>query len=323
MKRTLFLLLLIAFKQSTAQNVITIQRGSQAFLETRLDTAVAHAQSNDYIYLPGGLISGSADVQVDKKLFIIGAGYHPDSSVATSTTKISGNIMLKAGSDGSLVTGIFSSGHIYIYSSNVQVTRSNFLSIFFANAQSNVLIEENIFRLYFFGSAEPLSNILVRKNIFYGVTIRDINGGVTFSNNVFLTGNGFDNIRNCVFENNAILVTPGLNTSSGLQFFNNMFSNTPNVTGSGNIFNEPDANYFVNYVAGAPWTPAHNFHLKPVSHGIAAGTDGKDIGLYGSAAPFKDGALPFNPHFKKALIPNATAADGKLNVNITVQAQAN
>jgi hypothetical protein len=51
------------------------------------------------------------------------------------------------------------------------------------------------------------------------------------------------------------------------------------------------------------------------------GTDGTEIGIYGTAYPFKDGAFPVNPRIKFNSIAPATDAQGKIKVDIKVDAQ--
>ena len=66
-----------------------------------------------------------------------------------------------------------------------------------------------------------------------------------------------------------------------------------------------------------------DLHLAVGSGGIGAADDGTDIGLYGSGSPYKPGAVPFNPHFRAAVIAPSTNANGDLPVNIRVAAQPN
>jgi hypothetical protein len=326
-KNLLALLLLGCLAKAKSQTAIALQHGATTFIESRLDTAIAHAQNGDVIYLPGGLIAGSENVSINRKLTIIGAGYRPDSSQVTSPTKISGNVTFTSGSDGSLISGVYLLNHLYMINTNVNVTRSNVYSVFMDGALTNVLIEENIIRGYFWGGAASLSGIVVRKNLFYGLNIgpspffRDLNGGITFSNNIYLATSYFDHVQSCLFRNNIFVVTPGFSNSSNLQFDNNLFTDNPAVSGSGNIINEPIANIFNSYTLGAAWNITQNFHLSPACNGINAGNDGTDIGIYGSSTPFKDGALPLNPHFQSAAVPGNANAGGQLNINITVRAQ--
>jgi hypothetical protein len=66
-----------------------------------------------------------------------------------------------------------------------------------------------------------------------------------------------------------------------------------------------------------------DLHLLPGSPGVNAGNDGNDIGLFGTSAPYKEGNIPYNPHFRSAVIAPATNPNGDLPVNIRVAAQPN
>jgi hypothetical protein len=235
-----------------------------------------------------------------------------------------------------MLTGIYSTSAINIQTTSIVLSRCNVASINISSAaNADILIEEIISRGNIEGNAQSNTNFIFKKNILYGSALNLGTGGVSFSNNIFFNligGEGGIVTSNCLFENNIFL----RNTTTGPTMFgyNNIFTNnlfvlssdyatTSNPVFTGNIFEEPLANIFTNYTSGSAWSKTQNFRLKAGCNGIGLGTDGTDVGIYGSTAPFKDGGLPFNPHFKSVSIPNSTSADGKLNINITVQAQQN
>jgi len=63
-----------------------------------------------------------------------------------------------------------------------------------------------------------------------------------------------------------------------------------------------------------------NFHLKSGSPGSNAGTDGKDVGIYGGIG-FKDSALPPGPRIVTSKIADQTDTAGNLSVEITVSVE--
>jgi hypothetical protein len=65
----------------------------------------------------------------------------------------------------------------------------------------------------------------------------------------------------------------------------------------------------------------NNYHLKTTSNGHNAGNDGTDVGLYGTLIPYKESAVPFNPHISSKTIGTVTTPTGTLNVDIKVSAQ--
>ena len=67
-----------------------------------------------------------------------------------------------------------------------------------------------------------------------------------------------------------------------------------------------------------------NFNLPSNSPYKNAGADGTDIGIYGGAFPWKEGSVPFNPHYQTIKIdPKTDPATGNLKVEIKVKAQDN
>ena len=84
----------------------------------------------------------------------------------------------------------------------------------------------------------------------------------------------------------------------------------------------PAANIFVNEIDGN-YQFSDDLHLAPGSGGIGGADDGTDIGIYGTASPYKPGNVPYNPHFRTAAIATSTNANGDLPVNIRVAAQPN
>lgn len=325
---------------SLAQSVITIQHGASTLITNRLDSAVSLAQQGDYIYLPGGVIGGTTLVQVDKKLNIIGAGYHPDSAVATTPTLITNNntgyaqVVFLPGAEGSSLTGVEMQGILGVQCSQLTITRCYLKDIHFSGGNhSDLLIEENIIA----NSIQTIdqinavyTNMIVRKNIIYNI-ISAVSGAV-FSNNLILpASNGVWSLFyffSGYFKNNILVGSANYQGGGVWQTDNNLFTADsvalPYHTSSGtNIYNEPISNIFKQYHINGIWTRDQDFSLKPVCSGIGRGSDGTDMGIFGTNAPFKIGGLPFNPHFKLIAIPSSTSADGKLNINITVQSQGN
>jgi hypothetical protein len=116
---------------------------------------------------------------------------------------------------------------------------------------------------------------------------------------------------------------PDFYQSTNNQVQNNLFTNTPDLSGNtltGNYFNVLQANVFMNY-GNDGFKYSYNFHLKnPASY---LGTDATQVGVYGSATPFKEGSVPVNPHIQTKSIAEQTNAEGKIPVQIKVAAQNN
>jgi hypothetical protein len=131
--------------------------------------------------------------------------------------------------------------------------------------------------------------------------------GIRLENNIFMTSGGFwaGNNYNVQFYNNIFKETDPLGAAP--VYLNNKFSVT---------------NLFVDAPEGA-FSYTGNYHLKSDSPARNAGFDGKDCGIYGGANPYKEGALPVNPHIRAKTLPAQTDAQGKINVQVTVAAQNN
>ena len=101
---TLPILLLLGC-QALAQNLISRESGGNSYFYTDIQTAIDASVNGDVIYLPGG--NFTEDIIINKGVNIIGAGHNPDSSSATSSTKIFGNVRIIEGSDNGVLSGVF------------------------------------------------------------------------------------------------------------------------------------------------------------------------------------------------------------------------
>lgn len=334
-----------------AQRLITIQSGSNVFQYTSIDSALINAVAGDQIYIPGGTFNVN-NLVLNKSVMIFGTGHYPDSTLATGTTRLIGNLFLVTGSSGGVITGCEISGNVVIGNgiagsdsvSNYTILRCSIENLYFSSngmppsPAYNFSVGENIIRGNISGA--DAQNINFSKNIIQG-GVKYFNGNVVFSNNDF-TGLGdcvampdfISDVSGCTFHNNVILyVAPACSTTTSFfagnsgnnVFSNNLFSgaiNFPNGTNTGNnnIISQPVNSIFVNSAGGA-FSYSQDYHLKPTSPGKNAGTDGFDIGIYGSTQPYKTGGVPFNPHVQQKSIDAITDSQGQLNIQIRVAAQ--
>jgi hypothetical protein len=68
---------------------------------------------------------------------------------------------------------------------------------------------------------------------------------------------------------------------------------------------------------------SYDFHLAENSIARGAGIEGTDCGIYGGTNPYKEGAVPMNPHIQAISIPSTTDGEGKLHISVKVKAQNN
>lgn len=315
--------------------------GSSTFYQ-KIDSALYYSNSGDFIYLPGGNFN-IGNLVVDKSVNIIGAGHYPDSSVATGITFLNGNLKITDSASNGSLSGVYLTGNVYygtnttdqsvqnytIQFCNVNHVYLSFDGVSYNSSSTNTNFSFNVVRGMFNGA--DARDIYIRNNIIVGgyyylylVTSAEV------TNNVFLDGTFNDFVTGTTFQNNIFYdgmggnATP--NTSSNNIYDNNLYVGSA-LTQGGNgglivtnnqIMNAADI--FVNQV-GNQFEYTSNYHLQAGVNGVLIGTDNTEVGIYGSTNPYKEGALPVNPHIQNKQIGGSTAPNGMLSVDIRVNAQ--
>ena len=325
---------------SRAQQKFNVQNGTKTEFYDDLETAIQKAVSGDTIYLPGKIIQVQNDVIIDKKLAIIGAGCDVDSVGGLQTTEIKKSdgflamMNFRNGSDGSLlmgcIVGDIQFGHNNEYNEpqqniqNVTIFRNKIGSINLAVAVSNdqvvknIFIKENQIGGFINGFGIGATDCWITNNLVYAIGYGTSN--LNFYNNVI---SGFINSAiDCRFENNFINSFLISGSFDNCIFNNNAFATSftfpfGNNSGSNNLMDQTPQQTFGVDDLSLP----KNLKILATSPCKNAGTDGTDIGIFGGPAPYKAGAVPFNPHITRSSIVGYTDKDGKLKVNIQVSAQ--
>jgi hypothetical protein len=338
---------------------IVVQGSGSPQVFTDFAAAVAAAQANDVVYLGGGTFTFPSDFALDKPLHFIGAGIHPDSSQVTSTTTLlatasNAPFVITTSASGSTFTGItfdignnswgwtvpivrYGTGNADDLPTDIVFQRCRFgsrgvhLAYNEDSAPSTVttVFDECIFNytLVGFSRGATVTRCIFDAN---GVGIYTINlfgnGGLYMENCVLLgsiLGTIFNGtVRNCISTSTAYI---GYNLV-GTVLTNNVvaatiLSATGSPVASGNITGADATTFFVSE-SDDLYQYTDDLHLQPGCVGVGLGTDGTDVGIYGTASPYKPGGVPFNPHFLQATIGTATNAAGELPVNIRVAAQS-
>ena len=340
MKAIFTTLVLFAFVLvMNAQTLITVQHNGTPAFYTNITDAMAGALSGDTMYLPGGLYSTPTTWTINKKLHIYGVGHYPDSTAATGITQYAGIVRFVTGSDGSLFTGIKVVGNMYVGTNasdqvvdGLTISRCSFSSSvnLSYNGSANTTgqnfhIEENVLYNISCGNAK---NVYIERNIFLSTYISYLNGnGInTIRNNIFLyNGEVFYIVSNVNVENNVFIsANSPISMLASSTFNNNLcvynLTNLGTNTGSNNLINQAQVSIFVNQT-GYAFNYAHDYHIKDTSPGNNGGIDGTDVGIFGTATPYKDGAVPAHPHIRLQNISTTTDGSGNINVNIKVGAQ--
>lgn len=315
---------------ATAQLRFVVQNADNSNVYETFASALAAAQQGDTLYLPGGTFN-IGNAIIDKKITMVGVGHYPAYTQPTNRTELAGNIQLVAGADTSQLHGFYLTGNITWGTkygnqkvNKITISRCSINNIDLSSGgnpstSEQILISENVVRGTIWG--RNAQNVLIEKNIVHNIGY--FNNNALIINNVVCTPSSdcLYHITYCTIQNNVIVHTGSylFYYSSANTVQNNLFVNTYSE-GTGNIDKQVLDNIFMNYAGGA-FSYEHDFHLKETSLGKNGGTDGTDIGIYGTVTPYKEGAVPFNPHITAEEIATRTNSQGKLNVKVTVEAQ--
>ena len=263
---------------------------------------------------------------------IYGAGYHPDSTAMTQKTYLmsNNNIVLGDNCSNLYLEGIeFQKGlaKSSSVSTNITIIRCKIAGgLDFKGTAgeptNSAIIQCDIGYISFQGfTYSVISNCILRSKITY--TTRNI-----FKNNVILYGS-YNNypITNCFY---STFINNIFSTDTGPCYYNyscqyntfqwNVFrSNSPALgdyaTDNNNYKNTDLATVYVNAAGG-------DYHLRDDAKTAYLGDDGTQVGLYGGMLPFKEGAVPSNPHFIQKSV-TISPENGLLNISFKVSAQQN
>ncbi len=309
----------------------TIFSGSNPLID-----AYTAAVANDTIYLPGGTFAPPANF--DKKIAIFGAGHYQSATLATGITFINGNVALKENADNFYIEGVEVNGN-FVFLDNesvnqVVVKRCKINGTL--NVVGNLTMPSNNFGL--FGSVilgnidlSNAQNVLVSNSIIQGRVFASIGNG--FNNSIFLNNysyfgneaplNGNNNlVNNNIFINaNTVYLIAG----NGNVAKNNLcVLVSPNFgtlsTVSGNYLGVAQTALFISQ-SGNSFGYSEDYHLQNTTSYL--GIDGTQVGLYGGLFPYKEAAIPSNPHIETKTIAPQTNGAGELNIQVLVKAQTN
>ena len=118
----------------------------------------------------------------------------------------------------------------------------------------------------------------------------------------------FVNYCSNTFYNNILIGAPKFNNGCG---FNMTEANTISLSSPGEVF--------ISYTAGTGYPFLDNYHLKNTCVGKNAGTDGTDVGIYGTSQPTSEGWVPSNPHIYFKQIDSQTGTNGTLKIQVKVR----
>jgi hypothetical protein len=320
---------------------ITLSHNGISTFYTDFSVAQTAATDGDTIYLPGGTINPWT-IAISKKLMIIGAGHYPDSTLATTPTNIN-SIYFTTGSDGTCLMGVKCAGNLYLNyngttTNQISVSRCYLSSLYLSDGNyvigsgQNIVISECVIAYCQYGTT---SSVVFSKNIInflYSFNPNNYNVQSFFLNNIIYVNSSFT-FNNSILNNN-IFVTLNYSSTCDVYGYNSIFNNnlfcglssylSVSLSGSNNyynnIINQLASNTFIDATTNG-FSYSNNYHLQSSSPGKNAGMDGTDVGIYGTSSPYKDYALPLNPHISSKNIGTSLSPTGKLNVDVKAVAQ--
>lgn len=354
MTRNFLLIALIgsALQTEAQQARIVVQHADNVQVFSDLAEAVTAALPNSDLYLSGGSFVLPTGFALSKTLHFVGAGIHTDSTNATGPTVITSTdgsslMRLASSASGSSFTGIwFNMSASYSVGLGISDVDQTVTSVEFARCMfqqdvyvgvtspsaSAVAFTECIFHRRLLGadgSAAQLTRCILDYQAGTGAEVSGFDGGGLVMLNCVGLGTRIGNsigatISNCIFTRTSAPFWQ----SGGSTFTNNLLvspalvSNMSGFTESGNILGVPVGTIFVSE-GDTDYQFSDDLHLQSNCPGVGAGTDGADMGIYGTSSPYKTGAIPHVPHFRRADIATGTNSGGDLPVRISVAAQAN
>lgn len=320
MKKHLYLFLVFVMTVCAcpvmAQKICVEQADGSVTFYHDLNKAIPAARDGATIFLPAGGLGLNDSVIIDKRISLIGVGYHTKGE--GGATVVSGNIQLNPGASGSVFMGLYVSGDIKVASdegvNNILAKFCNVSCFIFNSLCHGIVMEQNVVRYVISGGDAPC---VVRNNI--AGWIEYVNGG-SIENNIIFSERYSYGIRdspNTIVVNNITLlqnfnITNEL-SSNNMGKFGDLGGNTLSMEGGVSW-----SDIFVDYQEGRA-IHLNDWHLKDGVTGKNGGNDGTDVGIYGGGG-FNTMGMPPYPHVVLKEVPAATDAQGNLKIKVKVVA---
>lgn len=352
MKHGLILLLITLTPGYLRGQVITkLHNGVSTFYYdvNDLPNIVASALDNDTIILPGGPIA-CTDILVTKPLTFIGAGMLDDSTQVTGRTVLTyifnEPLNIQPGGSNSSFHGMDIQRDVMFGDgvSSITFERCAFNDFVLGEmndvAASNVHLKHCLFRSGIAsnggsGSTLPqgllVENCIIEGGIHFGAnniasaqvtqcilldmtTATNENAGVTFTNNIFTRYAGLYSFNSAsTYACNLFCMTTGTTLSW-----------TGATDQGGNIgWQLTSNNVFVDVPTYSDYDEDYDYHLAIGSPGASLTCTLNEAGIYGGpfGASWKEGGIPFNPHWVSFPASLGTSNGGVINVNFSGAAQ--
>ncbi len=331
LKLTFFVTLLMGVQNAYSQEVqlATLQHGDdlQVFYgKEALINAMVAADHGDLITLSAGTFEGTT---INKAVKLQGAGYITDVEKERFPTVIGDiYISLESGIEGLVIEGIYS-GYIEIKSSIIAFTlkKCRMENISFYGQSKNCTIDQCQIKRNLSPDASA-ENFYCKNSIIGSIyTYSTTNSSLVIENCLLFD---VSDVSIALFRNNIITgICKGnfcANRNGNLSFsstaYNNIFFNGSGIIGvvvqSANIQSNSNL-IFGKEIDTNSYSDTETYELTDDAKTTYLGTDGTQVGIYGGETPFSD--IPTNPQITAKSIDAKSSVDGKLKVNITVEAQ--
>lgn len=311
--------------QQLYNSSITVQYadGQVSYFDT-LDEAFMALKAGCVVYIPSGSykLTSKDETKIKCQVAIYGAGCRPYGK-DTDYTRIFGNIEFVEGASSSVIMGFRNEGDIYIRENVKNMLIKNVdVGVIFFSSESNTgcLVTSSVIRNYLSGNA----NAPVQVTNCLAGNIGAIKGG---------------EIANCILKPSSSYYYSSYYYSSYASSSSLMRNNigldldrSPSLSDCQETCTMVGSSPQIPYPAGGvealfekydPSDPfdlrKNNYRLKKGVSGTNAGTDGKDIGLYGGSGFDDTGRAPI-PKIKIREIAPQTDEQDRLKVKIEVVA---
>jgi hypothetical protein len=292
---------------------------------TTIQAAITAASAGDTILVAGSATAYTGQINVNKKLTIIGPGYNPDKQ--NPLKAIIGQIIINSGNaSGSTIMGLITNLMLNSTTTdnNITIRRCELSGFMVGDSTFNLLFTENMMKGQFYWSTGKgqkncriTNNVFLLDQMFYGIYQNTLPSNnitpVIVDHNLFISGNSntplistnwreafYSNInanfvRNFIMTNNIFYnVNPSQPNTFGNFTFNNNISfsggtlptlPSPGSVGSGNINNVDPQFVSIFNTGNTVDYNLDNLRLKSTSPAHNAATDGTDIGPTGGTYP--------------------------------------
>lgn len=312
------------------EGTISTFYGSQAW-----KNAHDAAANGDVITLSSGTFVA---VDITKAITVRGAGMGLDAAAASEPTVISGNFTINIAEPGSnrlTLEGIYSNHTItYVNVVNPLFLKCRLKEVTYSNSSSSALKDASFIHcriadhlhLAYYSSASCVNSVIQNP-----YSSNDNTSNFEFCNSVLVftatsaqSINHLDYVKSSSFKNCIIKVSYSSDyICEGSTAFNCIgLGNTKifrSVTNATNKIAIDFATLFKTYTGAALNNlDSETFELTDAAKTQYLGADGTEVGIYGGNLPFDP--TPSNPQITKCNVAAKSTADGKLSVDIEVNA---